>query len=166
VPESSTSPTTPADGGAPAQARIVVGVDASEESRGALRWALRYAEVVGARLDVVHAWHVADEHAWLQSLPPPANPTDVARKALAAMVDDVMGTRRSVPVETAVREGHAARVLVEESRGAALLVVGSRGFGGFDGLLLGSVSAHCAAHAPCSVMIVRDGDALLTMHTP
>jgi len=148
------------DAAVPPGARIVVGVDASEESRDALRWALRYAETVGARIDVVHAWHVADEHAWLQSLPPPANPTDVARKALAAMVDDVMGSNRSVHVETGVREGHAARVLVEEAKGASLLVVGSRGFGGFDGLLLGSVSAHCAAHASCSVMIVRDGEAL------
>jgi len=139
--------------------RIVVGVDASEESRGALRWALRYAELVGARLEVVHAWHLADEHAWLQSLPPPANPTDVARKALAVMVDEVMGPNRAVHVHTDVREGHAAHVLTEAARGASVLVVGSRGFGGFDGLLLGSVSAHCAAHAPCSVMIVRSDEA-------
>ena len=136
------------------QGRIVVGVDASEESKEALRWAARYAQSMGANLDVVHAWHVSDEHAWLQSLPPPANPTDVARKALAQVVDEVV-TPGSVPVRSSVLEGHAAQVLVTAAQGAHMLVVGSRGFGGFDGLLLGSVSGHCAIHAPCSVVIVR-----------
>ncbi len=134
--------------------RIVVGVDASEQSREALRWAASYAEGVGARLDVVHAWHMSDEHAWLQSLPPPANPTDVARKALASVVDEVVAPG-TLQVQTLVLEGHAAQVLVSASAGADMLVVGSRGFGGFDGLLLGSVSGHCAAHAPCSVVIIR-----------
>jgi len=140
--------------GAVSQRRIVVGVDASEESKEALRWAAQYARSMGASLDVVHAWHMSDEHAWLQSLPPPANPTDVARKALAQVVDEVM-TPGSVPVRSSVLEGHAAQVLVTAAQGAHMLVVGSRGFGGFDGLLLGSVSGHCAIHAPCSVVIVR-----------
>ncbi len=140
--------------GPPQGLRIVVGVDASEESREALRWAARYAEAIGASLDVVHAWHVSDEHAWLQSLPPPANPSDVAGKALADVVNEVVAPG-TVSVHASVLEGHAAKVLVEASKGADLLVVGSRGFGGFDGLLLGSVSAHCAAHAPCSVVIIR-----------
>jgi len=131
----------------PADKRIVVGVDASEESKEALRWASQYAEFIGARLEVVHAWHVADEHAWLQSLPPPANPTDIARKALASVVDSMIPPGK-LDVQTFVLEGHAAQVLVTASKGADLLVVGSRGFGGFDGLLLGSVSGHCATHAP------------------
>ncbi len=138
--------------------RIVVGVDASEEARGALRFAKRYALLTGAKLEVVHAWHVSDEYAWIQSLPPPAGPTDVARKALVDVVDDVIGPDApSLEVESKVVEGHAAKVLVDAARGADLLVVGSTGFGGFDGLLLGSVSQQCAAHAPCSVVIVRDG---------
>lgn len=143
----------------PPDRRIVVGVDASEESREALRWAARYAESIGARLEVVHAWHVSDEHAWLQSLPPPSNPTDVARKALATMVDEVV-TPGTVHVQTSVLEGHAAQVLVKASRGAEMLVVGNRGFGGFDGLLLGSVGGHCAIHAPCSVVIIRPADSV------
>lgn len=134
--------------------RIVVGVDASEGSKEALRWAARYAEGIGASLDVVHAWHVMDEHAWLQSLPPPANPTEVAHKALASVVDDVV-TPGKLKVRTYVLEGHAVEVLVKAAKGADMLVVGSRGFGGFDGLLLGSVSGHCATHAPCSVVIIR-----------
>ena len=143
----------PQTAGAP---RVVVGVDASEESKEALRWAARYARLVGATLDVVHAWHLADEHAWLQSLPPPANPTDVAHKALATVVEDVVPS--DVITHSSVREGHAADVLVDAARGAALLVVGSRGHGGFDGLLLGSVSAQCAEHAPCTVVVVRPSD--------
>jgi nucleotide-binding universal stress UspA family protein len=136
--------------------RVVVGVDASEESKQALRWAADYARFVGASLEVVHAWHPAEEHAWLQSLPPPASPTEVAREALAQVVDQVVGDREpNLQVRTAVIEGHAAKVLVQESRGATLLVVGNRGFGGFDGLLLGSISGQCATHAPCSVVIVR-----------
>lgn len=139
---------------APADRRIVVGVDASEQSKEALRWAAQYARSTGASLDVVHAWHVSDEHAWLQSLPPPANPTEVARKALAAVVDEVVAPG-TVEVRSAVVEGHAVHVLVKAAQGAEMLVVGSRGFGGFDGLLLGSVSGHCATHAPCSVVIIR-----------
>jgi len=134
--------------------RIVVGVDASEESKDALRWAAGYAASIGASLDVVHAWHVSDEHAWLQSLPPPANPTDVARKALGAVVDEVVSPG-TVAVNCEVVEGHAAQVLVKAARGAEMLVMGDRGFGGFDGLLLGSVSGQCAMHAPCSVVIIR-----------
>ena len=138
--------------------RIVVGVDASEASKEALRWAARYARVCGASLDVIHAWHLADEHAWLQSLPPPANPTDVAAKALAAVVDEVVPPDSGVPKRSSVREGHAANVLVDAAKGAMLLVVGNRGYGGFDGLLLGSVSAQCAEHAPCTVVVVRDSE--------
>lgn len=134
--------------------RIVVGVDASEESRAALRWATRYAQFAGARLEVVHAWHRSEEHAWLQTLPAPAGPTDVARRALLRVVKEVVGP--SVEVHARVIEGHAASVLIETAKGALLLVVGNRGFGGFDGLRLGSVSQQCAAHAPCSVVIVRD----------
>ncbi len=139
--------------------RIVVGVDASEESKGALRFAKKYALLTGGKLEVVHAWHVSDEYAWIQSLPPPAGPTDVARKALKDVVDDVIGPdAASLEVESKVVEGHAAKVLVDVAEGANLLVVGSTGIGGFDGLLLGSVSQQCAAHAHCSVLIVRSGD--------
>jgi nucleotide-binding universal stress UspA family protein len=135
--------------------RVVVGVDASDESQEALRWAARYAHLIGASLDVVHAWHPAEEHAWLQSLPPPADPTDVARKALAETVATILSPGPPLVVRTEVIEGHAVKVLTNAAQGADLLVVGNRGFGGFDGLRLGSVSEQCAAHASCSVAIVR-----------
>ena len=135
--------------------RIVVGVDASKESEEALRWAAEYAKCAGARLDVVHAWHIHDERAWIETLPPPAGRTDVARESLSRVVGEFVGPHPEVVVTTSLVEGHAVRVLCDRARGALLLVVGCRGLGGFDGLLLGSVSAACAAHAPCSVMVVR-----------
>ena len=125
-----------------------------------MSWAARYARLVGASLDVVHAWHLADEHAWLQSLPPPANPTDVAHKALAMVVEEVVPPDSGVAIQSSVREGHAANVLVDAAKGAILLVVGNRGFGGFDGLLLGSVSGQCAEHVPCTVVVVRHPEAM------
>jgi nucleotide-binding universal stress UspA family protein len=134
---------------------VVVGVDASEESKDALRWAKEYAELTGASLQVVHAWHLADEHAWIQPLPPPAGPTDVARAALQEVVDAVLGADPSIDVTVEVVEGHAARVLTDAARGASWLVVGSTGLGGFDGIVLGSVSQHCVARATCSVAVVR-----------
>lgn len=133
--------------------RVVVGVDASPAAKEALAWAAHYARLSGARLDVVHAWRLGDEYAWVQELPPPAPRTAVAQAELQKMVDEVVGF--GVDAEVRVVEGHAAKVLVHQADGALLLVVGSRGHGGFEGLLLGSVSAQCAAHSPCSVVVVR-----------
>ena len=135
--------------------RIVVGVDASEESEEALRWAARYAEYVGGQLDVVHVWSLPTEHIWIESMPPPTPRTETAREALAKIVERVMGHHPAVPVTTSVIEGHVTKELIDRAKGAILLVVGCRGRGGFDGLLLGSVSSTCAAHAPCPVVVVR-----------
>jgi len=135
--------------------RIVVGIDDSEESEEALRWAARYAQSVGGLLDVVHVWNLPIEHTWIESMPPPTPPTETARQAVAKVVERVVGRDPPVPVTTSIIEGHAAKELIERAKGAILLVVGCRGRGGFDGLLLGSVSATCAAHAPCPVVVVR-----------
>lgn len=135
--------------------RVVVGVDASDASRTALRWAARYAEIIGAPLEVVHCWHLADEYAWIQPLPPPADPTEVAQQALDDMVREALGPDRLVSVKTLVVEGPAAKTLVEMVDANTTLVVGDRGHGGFDGLLIGSVSRQCTAHAPCTVVVVR-----------
>ncbi|MFL6049843.1 MAG: universal stress protein, partial [Gaiellales bacterium] len=69
---------------------------------------------------------------------------------------EVLGADRAGAIEVAVRDGNAAEALLEESREAEMLVVGSRGHGGFAGLLLGSVSQQCAAHATCPVVVVRE----------
>jgi nucleotide-binding universal stress UspA family protein len=78
-----------------------------------------------------------------------------AETALAATLQEVVPDAAEVEIERRVVEGAPAAVLVDESREADLLVVGSRGLGGFSGLLLGSVSQQCAHHAACPVVIVR-----------
>jgi len=135
--------------------RVVVGMDASDASRRALRWAARYAELEGAPLEVVHCWHLSDEYAWIQPMPPPADPTAVAQQALDEMVRDIVGPDSLVSVKSMVVEGPAATTLVDLVDATAVLVVGDGGQSGFDGLLLGSVSRQCAAHAPCTVVVVR-----------
>ena len=135
--------------------RIVVGVDASDNAEKALQWAANYASTVGATLDVIHAWHLADEFAWIQPLPPPAGETDVAEKALDRLIQRILGKNNGLIATQRVIHGQPAKVLVRESTGADMLVIGSRGLGDIAGTLLGSVSRACASHANCTVVIVR-----------
>jgi nucleotide-binding universal stress UspA family protein len=80
---------------------------------------------------------------------------DIAAKELTSAISQTVSADSSVKISTSVQEGNAAQVLLEAADGADLLVVGSRGHGGFTGALLGSVSQHCAHHAPCPLVIVR-----------
>jgi len=137
---------------------IVVGVDGSEPSRRALRWAARQATLTGAGLNVVTTWEFPATYGWAPPYPPGFDPEGDTRRAAQQTVDEVLGASPGVPVELTVVEGHPAPVLVEKSEGAELVVVGSRGHGAFAGLLLGSVSEHCAAHALCPVVVVRHPD--------
>lgn len=140
-------------------ARIVVGVDGSEPAERALDWAIEEARLRGARLLVVSAWHVpAAVYGPSGFVPPVSESIDQTFEEVAAeATEDAAGRGREagVDVETDVREGNPAEILVEAAESADLLVVGSRGRGGVAGLLLGSVSAHCAHHAPCPVVVVR-----------
>jgi nucleotide-binding universal stress UspA family protein len=140
---------------------IVVGVDHSAGAEEALRFAFEEAQLRQVTLRAVHAWQFGyigapslegavavlgaelDEHR------------SAAGAVLDAMVREAIPDAGEVEIERRVMEGAAAAVLVEESRGADLLVVGSRGHGGFAQLLLGSVSQQCAHHAECPVVIVR-----------
>jgi nucleotide-binding universal stress UspA family protein len=135
--------------------RVVVGVDASDASRAALRWAARYAEFIGAPLEVVHCWHLAHEYAWIQPLPAPADPTELAQRALDEMVHEIVEPEGVASVKTLVVEGQAAKTLIEMVDSNCVLVVGDCGDRGIDGLLIGSVSRQCTAHAPCTVVVVR-----------
>jgi nucleotide-binding universal stress UspA family protein len=136
-------------------ARIVVGVDGSPESVQALRWAVRQAELTGAELQVLTAWEYPSFYGWA-----PANPgeTDFAHLSGQAQDDalrEVFGADRPDWVLTVVLEGPAARLLVDASAEADLLVVGSRGYGGLADALLGSVSTYCVHHAHGPVTIYR-----------
>jgi nucleotide-binding universal stress UspA family protein len=142
-------------------APIVVGVDGSEEAQRALGFAAEEAGLRSAPLRAVHAWMVppvaftaAGYPAWPELL---QDLEEAATRLLEQQVQTVLGDGARVEVERVVREGQPTEVLVSEAEasGAQLLVVGSRGLGGFKGLLLGSVSQAVASHAPCPVTIVR-----------
>ncbi|MGA2522398.1 MAG: universal stress protein [Acidimicrobiales bacterium] len=137
---------------------IVVGVDGSEASRRALQWAARQAGYRGAELNVVTTWEFPTTFGWAPPYPPDFDPEADTRKALEDTVADVLGPSPEIPVRLTVVEGHPAPVLVKKAEGAELLVVGSRGHGAFVGMVIGSVSEHCAAHAPCPVVVVRHPD--------
>ncbi len=134
---------------------VVVGVDGSAASKDALRWAANYALLSGGTLRAIAAWQWPVSMVVDLAIPEHFDPMGETQASLEAVVTDVLGPSPAIPVTTLVGCGAAALVLLEHARGAALLVVGSRGQGGFSGLLLGSTSEHCARHAPCPVVVVR-----------
>jgi nucleotide-binding universal stress UspA family protein len=137
---------------------IVVGVDGSDASIRALRWALREARLRGARVRVVHAWSYPQVSTYHEAAHVSSVPfAEEAAALLDQVVEQAESDAEGVQVEKKVVEGEAAPALVEAARDASMLVVGSRGLGGFSGLLLGSVSQQCAHHATCNLVIVRDG---------
>jgi nucleotide-binding universal stress UspA family protein len=134
--------------------RMIVGVDGSDESKEALRWAAHLAGTLGAEMTAVAAWHIPVSYgiggaamAW--------DPAQDMTKCLTQTVDEVFGADRPIGLELRVHEGNAPQVLLDSSREALMLVVGSRGHGGFAGLLLGSVSSSVAEHATCPVLVVH-----------
>jgi len=136
-------------------ARVVVGVDGSDASLEALRWAAREAQLIGATLQVVTAWQYPAGFGWTTAADR-AELEGGARSMLEAVVRPVRVEHPDVAITLSVREGHPAAVLIEAGDGADRLVVGSRGRGAFASMLLGSVGLHCAHHAPCPLVIVRD----------
>jgi nucleotide-binding universal stress UspA family protein len=140
---------------------IVVGVDSSDGAREALRFALDEAKRRHASLRVVHSWQFGNIGIkGIEGFSPVvgADLGDLRRTAelaLDGILEAVAADVDGVAIERRVVEGAPAAVLVDESHDADLLVVGSRGHGGFAGLLLGSVSQQCAHHAACPVVIVR-----------
>jgi nucleotide-binding universal stress UspA family protein len=135
---------------------IVVGIDGSDESKEAFRFALEEARIRGVGVRAITAWYVPGiayaAGGYAPSVDLSAEIEGDARKCLEDVVTAV--ERPGVEVETTVRQGQPAQVLLDEAREADLLVVGSRGLGGFRGLLLGSVSQQCAQHSPCPVTIL------------
>ncbi|MDR2985770.1 MAG: universal stress protein [Nocardiopsaceae bacterium] len=147
--------TAPADG----QETVIVGVDGSPSSKEALAWAARYAAATGATLRAVLAWHYPSA----AGLPPvghtPEPVTSQVEQSRYEILDNAIETAcRDLPpprIDRKVVYGHPAQALIDESRNADLLVVGSHGHGGFTGMMLGSVSTHCVTHASCPVTVVK-----------
>lgn len=138
----------------PGEPRIVAGVDGSRHSHQALRWAAHFAAIFGARLDVVSCWEYPPSYGWA-AIAPEWSPAQDMEKILDDTVQAVFGDQAPAGMQLQVFEGGAAKVLLDACEGAIVLVVGSRGHGGFAGLLLGSVSASVAEHASCPVFIVH-----------
>ena len=133
---------------------IVVGVDGSEPSRSALRWALEQAELTNSQVRAVVAWEYPAFYSWEGGPMPPDEFQDTATRSMNEVVDEV-AAGSPVQVQREVVHGHSAQALLDASADARLLVVGSRGHGSFYGALLGSTSQRCAVHSSCPVVIVR-----------
>jgi nucleotide-binding universal stress UspA family protein len=140
--------------------QIVVGVDGSESSRAALHWAYDEAAHHDAALVAVSTWNppTLPLGTGYGSMPPEgyeSQPERDAREVLERLTGDLEPRTPEVDVRISISKGSPAKVLIDMSQGADLLVVGSRGHGGFAGMLLGSVSQHVVAHAACPVVVLR-----------
>jgi nucleotide-binding universal stress UspA family protein len=140
---------------------VVVGVDGSPGAECALRFAAQEAKLRGARLRVVTAWHLPAMGNGGAFPMYPIAPDEfkegtkkMLEKSLSVVADELAG----LEVEQVIEQGQASDVLIRQAQEADLLVVGTRGHGGFASLLLGSVSQQCAHHAHCPVVIVPAAD--------
>ena len=138
---------------------IVAAVDGSASSVEALRWAVRQAELTGGQVDAVIAWQYPAAAVGYGWAPVPMGDgvdySEIAAKVLADAISQAVDPESTARVRPVVVEGHPADVLIEASADASLLVVGSRGHGGFASALLGSVSQYLTHHARCPVLVIR-----------
>ena len=137
--------------------RIGVGVDGSDPSKAALAWAIRQGRLTGATVEAVIAWELPVNYGTPAPLMPPRTDfEETATEVITLAIADVSSPDDQVTIRRKVVEGNAPRTLLDASAGADLLVVGSRGHGGFVEALLGSVGQHCVHHATCPVVVIRD----------
>jgi nucleotide-binding universal stress UspA family protein len=137
--------------------RIVVGIDGSESSRQALQWAIDEGRHHGSYVEAVHAWHdvyVGGGTPYSVAVLDPQLYHDAAEALVRDVVDAADESGLAAPVRRSVVHGAPASALLEAAKGADLIVVGSRGRGGFAGLLLGSVSHQVVHHATCPVVVI------------
>jgi nucleotide-binding universal stress UspA family protein len=137
---------------------IIVGVDGSQESMAALLWAMEEARLRGARVRAVNAWDYP-VGVGIELTPTTLYSYETMQQAsesvLGNVVDKAYALVKEPPlVERCSKQGPAAMALLAEAKGADLLVVGTRGHGGFRGLLLGSVADRCARHAVCPTVVI------------
>ncbi|MER5891885.1 universal stress protein [Streptomyces sp. NPDC001876] len=138
--------------------RIVVGVDGSDASIKALRWAVHQAELTGDTVEAVNSWEypASSWASMMPGMPEDFDPQAVAIVALTEALEEALGAEGAASVSKVVVIGNPAQSLLDRAAGANLLVVGARGYSGFKATLLGSVSLHVVQHAPCPVTVVRD----------
>lgn len=131
---------------------IVVGVDGSEQSLAALRWAVDEARLRHGKVRAITAWHYPPVPSTVED----GGSNDSFHAAERVQADALKAlAAESMDIEGMLVRDFPAMALLEAAKDADLLIVGSRGHGGFSGLLLGSVSSQVAHHAPCPVLIVR-----------
>jgi nucleotide-binding universal stress UspA family protein len=134
---------------------IVVGVDGSRHSLEALTWAAEETKLRNATLRIVHGWSFHDLTVAVET----SSDINIEEAARSVVDQARAAVDRAVHVETEISNDMPAELLIRQSKGADLLVVGSRGNGGFKGLLVGSVSDQCLHHARCPVVVVRSSEA-------
>jgi nucleotide-binding universal stress UspA family protein len=146
-------------GGAPGQAgntgRIVVGTDGSAAATEAVHWAARQAELTSSTLEIITTWDWPPSYGWAMPFPAEFDPESGVHAMVELTASDARALHSAVEITGRVIQGHPAPILVEASKGADLLVVGSRGHGEFVGMLIGSVSEFCATNAHCPVLVHR-----------
>lgn len=149
------NPADPSPEPEPGPPGLIVGVDGSESSVAALRYAAELAPKLSLRVRALGVWNYPSfiyggyypQMDW--------TPEDDAERIVARAAEEVFGAELPEWFATRTRQGRPAEALIDESRHAEMVVVGSRGHGGFAGLLLGSVSAAVAEHAHCPVLVVH-----------
>jgi nucleotide-binding universal stress UspA family protein len=137
------------------EGRIVVGIDGSAASKEALLWAARQAELTHSSLEIVTTWDWPPSYGWAIPFPDGFDPEKGVHAMVEKAASDAQAQHPAIVIATRSLQGHPAPILVEASKGADLLVVGSRGHGEFVGMLIGSVGEYCATNAHCPVLIHR-----------
>lgn len=136
---------------------VVVGIDGSEQSSKALAWAAEEARLRGACLRVVRAWNLPTYSLGYSGLSAVVfgDAPKLTAEEVEHQITEVLGFGPPVPIERVIELAQPANLILESAKGADLVVVGSRGRGGFAGLILGSVSLQVVHHAKCPVTVVH-----------
>ena len=134
--------------------RILVGVDGSPASIDAIKWAAEQAQLTGSALVAITSWSIPASYGVAFGGEDAIDWRQNAEQALDEALGEALGANAGA-VQKLVEQGHPSYVLTEASKSADLIVVGSRGHGGFAGLVLGSVSQHVVSHSVCPVVVTR-----------
>lgn len=142
--------------------RVIAGIDGSDHSARILKTAARIAAALKLRLDVICCWNLSGIYFAAEIPGGGFREADLleneTRRRVESTLERVFDLERPAGMGVELRYGNPAKILIEESANARMLVLGRRGGGGFLGLRIGSVAAACAAHARCPVLVVNDDE--------